>query len=41
MCLRRRVRDFNFDAGVLIVHGKETKDRTVPLPESIVEELQK
>jgi integrase len=33
------VRDFNFDAGVLIVHGKGTKDRAVPLPESIVEEL--
>lgn len=40
-CLQLRVRDFNFDAGVLTVHGKGKKDRTVPLPESIMEELQK
>ncbi|WP_246125819.1 integron integrase [Geobacter argillaceus] len=39
-CLQLRVRDFNFDAGVLTVHGKGKKDRTVPLPESIMDELQ-
>lgn len=38
-CLQLRVRDFNFDAGVLTVHGKGKKDRTVPLPESIMDEL--
>ena len=31
-CLQLRVRDFNFDAGILTVHGKGKKDRTVPLP---------
>ncbi|HSR36112.1 MAG TPA: integron integrase, partial [Desulfurivibrionaceae bacterium] len=40
-CLQLRVRDFNFDAGVLTVHGKGKKDRTVPLPESIHDELQR
>jgi len=40
-CLQLRVRDFNFDAGVLTVHGKGKKDRTVPLPESIRDGLQK
>ena len=37
--LQLRVRDFNFDAGVLTVHGKGKKDRTVPLPEAILAEL--
>jgi site-specific recombinase XerD len=40
-CLQLRVRDFNFDAGVLTVHGKGKKDRTVPLRESINDELQR
>ncbi|HEY5973931.1 MAG TPA: integron integrase [Geobacteraceae bacterium] len=40
-CLQLRVRDFNFDAGVLTVHGKGKKDRTVPLPVSIMDELQR
>lgn len=40
-CLQLRVRDFNFDVGVLTVHGKGKKDRTVPLPESIRDELQR
>jgi len=40
-CLQLRVRDFNFDAGILTVHGKGKKDRTVPLPESIKDELHK
>jgi integron integrase len=38
-CLQLRVRDFNFDAGVLTVHGKGKKDRTVPLPETAMDEL--
>ncbi len=38
-CLQLRVRDFNFDAGVLTVHGKGKKDRTVPIPETITPEL--
>ncbi len=38
-CLQLRVRDFNFDAGILTIHGKGKKDRTVPLPEAIVPEL--
>jgi len=38
-CLQLRVRDFNFDAGILTVHGKGKKDRTVPIPESILAEL--
>jgi len=33
------VKDFNFEAGILTVHGKGKKDRTVPLPETIVPEL--
>lgn len=37
--LQVRVRDFNFDAGILTVHGKGKKDRTVPIPESILSEL--
>ena len=38
-CLQLRVRDFNFEAGMLTIHGKGKKDRTVPLPESIIPEL--
>jgi integron integrase len=38
-CLQLRVRDFNFYAGILTVHGKGKKDRTVPIPESIISEL--
>jgi integron integrase len=39
-CLNLRVQSLNFDAGVLTVHdGKGKKDRTVPLPESIMAEL--
>jgi integron integrase len=39
-CLQLRVNCFNFDSGVLTVHdGKGQKDRTVPLPESIIPEL--
>lgn len=38
-CLQLRVRDFNFDEGILTIHGKGKKDRTVPLPVTILEEL--
>lgn len=38
-CLQLRVKDFNFEAGILTVHGKGKKDRTVPLAEKIVPEL--
>jgi len=37
--LQLRVKDFNFDVNILTVHGKGKKDRTVPLPESILAEL--
>jgi len=41
-CLKLRVQDFNFDAGILTIHnGKGKKDRTVPIPQSIVPDLQK
>jgi len=40
-CLNLRVQNFNFDQGILTIHdGKGGKDRTVPIPESIVPELQ-
>ena len=38
-CLQLRAKDFNFDAGILTVHGKGKKDRTVPIPQTIVQEL--
>jgi integrase len=38
-CLQLRVKDFNSEAGILTIHGKGEKDRTVPLPETIVPEL--
>jgi integron integrase len=38
-CLQLRVKDFNFEAGILTIHGKGKKDRTVPLPETILPEL--
>jgi integron integrase len=38
-CLQLRVKDFNFDAGILTIHGKGKKDRTVPLPQTIIPEL--
>jgi integron integrase len=41
-CLKLRVQDFNFDAGIITIHdGKGKKDRTVPIPQSIIPELQK
>ncbi len=39
-CLKLRVHNFNFDADILTIHdGKGKKDRTVPIPKSIREEL--
>jgi len=41
-CMSLRVHNFNFDFCVLTIHdGKGKKDRTVPLPESLVPELKK
>ena len=41
-CVRLRIQDFDFDAGILTVHdAKGKKDRTVPLPETIKDELKK
>ena len=40
-CLQLRIRDFNFDAGKLTIHGKGKKDRTVPIPEAILPEIKK
>lgn len=37
--LQLRVRDFNFHAGKLTIHGKGKKDRTVTIPEAILPEL--
>jgi len=37
--LQLRLRDFDFDGNMLKVHGKGKKDRTVPLPVSILSEL--
>ena len=34
-----RVENFNFDAGILTVHGKGQKYRTVPIPRAIVAEM--
>ncbi|BBO91423.1 integron integrase [Desulfosarcina ovata subsp. ovata] len=39
-CLRLRVQDINFESGVLTIHdGKGKKDRSVPLPKTIISEL--
>ena len=38
-CLQLRVRDFNFDVNILTVHGKGKKDRTVPMPQTIIPQL--
>jgi integron integrase len=37
--LQLRVCDFNFDTGLLTVQGKGQKDRTVPIPLSVIPEL--
>ena len=38
--LQLQVRDFNLDVGLLTVHGKGKKDRTVPLPHALITDLQ-
>ena len=38
-CVKLRVQNFNFEAGILTVHGKGNKDRTMPIPRKIVPEL--
>ena len=39
-CLNLRVQNLNFDNGILTVHdGKGKKDRTLPLPETIIPQL--
>jgi len=38
-CLSLRVQNFNFEEGILTVHGKGDKDRTVPIPQAIRPEL--
>jgi len=37
--LNLRVQNFNFEDGILTVHGKGNKDRTVPLPQKLVPKL--
>ncbi len=40
-CLSLRVHNFNFDMKILTIHdGKGQKDRTVPIPEALTDELQ-
>ncbi|MBI3755129.1 MAG: integron integrase [Deltaproteobacteria bacterium] len=38
-CVKLRVKNFNFDAGILTLHGKGGKDRTVPIPQTIMPEV--
>ena len=38
-CLKLRIHSLNFDAGIVTVHGKGKKVRTVPLPETIIQDL--
>lgn len=40
-CVSLRVKNFNFDDGILTVHGKGDKDRAVPIPQTIMPELKK
>ena len=40
-CLGLRVQNFNFAEGILTVHGKGDKDRTVPLPQRLIPALTK
>jgi len=40
-CLKLRVQDLNFDMEVITIHdGKGQKDRTLPMPEALLPELQ-
>jgi integron integrase len=38
-CLSLRVQNFNFEDSILTVHGKGDKDRTVPLPQTLIRRL--
>jgi integron integrase len=38
-CVTLRVKNFNFDDGILTVHGKGSKDRSVPIPQTIMPAL--
>ena len=38
-CVKLQVKNFNFDDGILTLHGKGDKDRTVPIPQTIMPEL--
>ncbi len=38
-CLGLRVQNFNFEDGILTVHGKGDKDRTIPLPKTLTSKL--
>lgn len=38
-CVNLRIKNFNFEDGILTVHGKGSKDRTVPIPQTIMPEL--
>ncbi|WP_245742964.1 integron integrase [Desulfobacula phenolica] len=39
-CMNIRMNNFNFDTGILTIHdGKGKKDRTLPLPETILSDL--
>lgn len=40
-CLSLRVKNFNFEDGILTVHGKGDKDRTVSIPQMIMPELKR
>lgn len=41
-CLSLRVQNFNFDMKLLTIHdGKGKKDRTLPLPDSLIDELKR
>lgn len=39
-CMKLRIKDFNFDHSVITIQdGKGKKDRTVPIPEAIRNEI--
>jgi integron integrase len=38
-CVKLRVQNFNFEESILTVHGKGDKDRTVPIPQTLMSEL--
>lgn len=38
-CVSLRIQNFNFETGILTVHGKGDKDRTIPLPQKLIPKL--